>query len=640
MKNYKFVWLTHSLLLIMNYKLSIKQLLLRLLFLLISYQICRIIFYLFNKNCFIGVNVTEFIGGIRYDLSAIFFSNIVVIILSTVPGNFKYNKNYQKILKILFFAINALCIGVNVIDIKYYIFTNKRSTYALITASGMEGDILRLIPVYLLEYWYMFLGYILAMYVFWKCIPEITFKEKKKLGIKDLTISSLFFLIFVGLIVIGGRGGLQRAPIKTVDAINYANYPQNTAVVLNTAYTILKTISKRDNLDKKNYFTSQMVNKIYQPIIDIKNENNLKKKNLVIIILESFGKENIYKKFGDKQLTPFLDSLLTQGRYYTNAFANGFKSIDAVPSVITSIPCLMEVSYISSPYCFNKVDGFNTILKKQGYNTSFFHGAFNGSQNFNEFARISGYDSYYGRNEYKGNEGYDGVWGIFDEEFLQFAIRNFNTFKQPFFSTIFTISSHYPYTIPKKYENKFPKGDREIHESIAYADFALRKFFQTAKKQPWYSNTVFVLTPDHTSRGGQKGGYFSTEIGNYSIPILLFDPSNPNLKGVEDKLLGQIDIFPEVLTYLGYTGKVFSFGNAVENKDRIVANYNEGIYRFLINQYYIVFDGKKIVSVYDYKKDSLLKNKISIYPEEQFQIKIKSYIQQYNNRLIDNKLSL
>lgn len=624
----------------MNYKLSIKQLLLRILLLIFCYQLCRAIFYVFNFHFFKNIGLSEFIGGLRFDLAAIFLSNILIIVLSTIPGNFKYNHTYQKSLKILFFLINAFFIGVNFIDIKYYIYTNKRSTYALITASGMEGDILRLIPVFLAQYWYMFLGYLVAMFCFWKFIPETSYRQEKENGWKGIFVSSLVFLLFVGLIILLGRGGIQRAPIKTVDAINYTDYPQNTAVVLNTTFTIFKSINKKDNLKKKNYFTPQQLKTIYHPVIDINSDGIFNKKNLVIIILESFGKENIYQQFEGRKLTPFLDSLLTEGRYYTNAFANGLKSIDAVPSVITSIPCLMEVSYISSPYSFNQIDGFNVVLKKEGYNTSFFHGAFNGSQNFNEFARISGYDNYYGKNEYTEKGGYDGVWGIFDEEFLQFTLKKFNTFKQPFFSTIFTVSSHSPYTIPEQYKNKFPKGNRDIHESIAYSDFALRKFFENAKKQEWYTNTVFVLTPDHTSRGGAKPEYFLTEIGNYSIPILLFDPSNSKLKGTENKLMGQIDIYPEVLNYLGYKGQIFSFGNPVESKDRVVANFNEGIYRFLINQYYVTFDGKKILRVYDYTKDSLLQHSISNYPKENLELKIKSYIQQYNNRLIDNELSL
>src|SRR5690554_8103416 len=97
------------------------------------------------------------------------------------------------------------------------------------------------------------------------------------------------------------------------------------------------------------------------------------------------------------------------------------------------------------------------ILKKNGFHTFFFHGAFNGSQNFDQYAAVAGFDRYYGKNEYKGPESFDGKWGVFDEDFLQFFAKEITTFNQPFFTTLFTISSHAPFTIPEKYKGKFPK---------------------------------------------------------------------------------------------------------------------------------------------------------------------------------------
>ena len=624
----------------MNYITSVKQLFYRLLLILVFYQICRIIFYLFNYNYFLQVGITEFLGGIRFDLSAIFFSNALLIALSIIPGNFKYKSSYQVFLKILFFVINAFFIAFNFVDIEYFRFTGKRSTYSLITASGMEGDIWRLIPVFIKDYWYLFLVYLLVIIIFWKLIPVLTYKKRKEKGIKDLVISSSVFIFSVGLIVLFGRGGFQKAPIKTLDAINYVNNSQNTAVVLNTPFTVFKTLSKKDNLKKIDYFPEDELKEIYQPVIRLDSDTTFNRKNVVILILESFGKENIHLSFDGRKLTPFLDSLLDEGMYYENAFASGFKSIDAVPSVITSIPCLMEISYISSPFAFNNVDGFSKILKSEDYYTAFFHGAFNGSQNFNEFAQIAGFDKYYGKNEYVGEEAYDKTWGIFDEEFMQFSVKEFSTFRQPFFSTIFTISSHNPYTIPERYKDKFPKGDRDIHESIAYSDYALGRFFESARKESWFENTIFVITPDHPSRGGKKG-FFNTDLGNYSIPILIYDPSNPGLKGKNNKLLAQIDILPEVLDYLNYQGDIFSFGNdPLKSNNRLIANFSEGVYRFLIDDYYMTFDGQNILNVYNYKQDSLLQNKISVYPQQDFELKIKSYIQQYNARVLDNKLTL
>lgn len=627
----------------MNYKLNVKQLVVRLLLLVVIYQVCRLGFYLYNKSFFPTVGVKEFLGGFRFDLVSIFLSNSLLIVFSLVPGNFKYKKGYQKFLKVLYFIVNLLFISTNIIDFEYYKFTGGRSTFALITASGMRGDILRLIPAFIKDFWPLFLGFFLFIWIFWKLIPTYKFNpELKNNSVKGWIFDFLTFIIFGGLIVLMGRGGFQRAPIRAVDAVDYTHNLSNTSVVLNTPFTIFKTLDKKDDLKKLSYFEKGQLEKIYTPVLELKSPNSFNKKNIVILILESFGKENIHLQFGGKKVTPFLDSLITQSHYFSNAYANGYKSIDAVPSTITSIPSLMEVSYILSNFSFNKIDGFTNILKKEGYYTAFFHGAFNGSQNFTDFAKIASYDKYYGKNEYPGTnpEAFDGYWGIFDEDFLQFAVKEFGTFKQPFFSTIFTISSHNPYIIPKKYKNKFPKGDRVILESIAYTDYSLKKFFQSAAKQPWYKNTIFVLTSDHTSRDDKKKEYFNNQIGLSSIPILIFDPSNPENKKEDKKLFQQIDILPEVLSYLNYNGSIVSFGNLPESQDRMVANYKEGIYHFIMNDYFINYDGNRILDVFNYKTDSLLKKSLNQYPKDKMETKIKAYLQQYNNRLIDNNLSV
>lgn len=457
------------------------------------------------------------------------------------------------------------------------------------------------------------------------------------------SIPYLVFLISVGLIIIVGRGGFQRNPIKLVDAIRYTDSSINTPLVLNTSFSIIKTMFKNDNLKEVNYFSEEELKEIYQPIIEIKSKSEFQKKNVVLIILESFGEENLFLEFEGQKLTPFLDSLASTSLYFDNAYANGRRSIDAVPSTILSIPNLMEISYISSPYSFNEVEGFNKILKKEGYETSFFHGAFNGSQNFHQFSSIASFDNYYGKDEYDGNhsEAEDGVWGIFDEEFMQFFVRQTNKMTAPFFSTIFTISSHNPFKVPDRYKGKFPKGNRIVHETIAYTDFALKKFFESAKSTNWYDNTLFIITADHTSGDDKRDMYYLNPVGSYKIPLILFDASNHELKGRNSKLISQIDILPEILQYLDYSGKIISYGNhPFQEIGRMVANFNEGLYHFIIDNYYVCFDGEEIVKVSDKTLDKLLEIELEDYPKDFLENKIKSYIQQYNNRIIKNKTTI
>lgn len=588
-----------------------------------------------NMELFERFTFDIFIGGVLFDLAVISYINFIFLFFHVIPGNFKYKTVYQTILKIAFYAVNLLFISTNFVDIIYYRFTGRRSTFALITARGMENDTLRLIPSFLKDFWYVGVLFLITSFILWKLIPN----PKDTIVIHRLTKKDYFkkysyVIVLLLAILLIGRGGFRKKPIRIVDAVEYGEV-NNAGLVLNTPFSILKTLFKKEDIESTHYFESKELSKTYNPIISIKSDQAPLRKNVVIIILESFGSENV-----GRGQTPFLDSLITKSCYFKNGFANGKVSIDAVPSIISSIPSLMNNSFISSSFALNKVHSLPKIFKEQGYKTSFFHGAFNGSQNFDEYAKVAGFDEYYGKNEYVGKESFDGKWGIFDEDFLQFYANKLSTFKKPFFSSVFTISSHVPYVIPEKYKNKFPKGTTDIHESVAYADYSLRKFFETAKKQDWYKNTLFVLSADHTSSSGDNE-IDKTNIGKFRIPILFFDPSNPELAGVNEKNFQQIDIMPSILDYLHIKTDMVSFGKSYKSKENFVVYYLQGTYHYIQDDYYIAFSDNKVIGLYNWKKDVLLKNNLvqidkpRVQKAEKF---IKTYIQSFNERVTNNQL--
>ena len=563
---------------------------------MLSYSLVRILFVLFQWNSFNDFNLKTFLGGIRFDLSVIFYTNILVIALHTIPGNFKYKLGYQKALKWMFFSINLLFLSTNFVDFIYYNFTGKRSTFGLITAEGMHQEIGGLLPDFARHYWYVVVLFILFAYLFYKLIPKNKFSLINSKTTRSVTIKqTIIFLLTTASCVLIGRGGIQRKPLRRVDAIKYAT-ANNTPIVLNTPFCILKTIGRKKDLKSISFYSKKELQKIYSPIKHFKDTIPFTKKNVVIIIVESFGDENVSYSSPEDGNTPFLDSLIGKSMYFKNGFANGRVSVDAVPSVISGIPSIIGQPYVSSTYAFNNVNSLPKILKEEGYHTSFFHGAFNGSQNFDQYAQIAGFDNYYGKNEYPQTspDEEDGKWGIFDEEFLGFFGKKLTTFEEPFFSSIFTISSHIPFTMPKKHQGKFDKGNTLFHETVGYTDYALRSFFNYAKEQNWYQNTIFVLTADHCSMG-KKGGYDSI-IQEYSVPILFFDPSNENLKSLPNRNFQQIDILPSVLKYLHYKKPFISYGFEYSKaKNNIVINYINGMYHATINDYYIIFDSEKII---------------------------------------------
>lgn len=531
----------------------------------------------------------------------------------------------------LFFGVNALFITLNFVDFEYFKFIGRRSSFSMITANGMHQEIVGLLQSYIIDYWEIPLMSVVFISLFWFCLKQIDYKENKS------TFSFLGVLICVlslSVLFVMGRG-IGRKPIRIVDASMYDSVG-NAALVLNTPFTVIKTVGKKETLEDLKYFNNKEANVIFNPIHSFQyDESN--KKNVVLIILESFGNENI--KRGQ---TPFFDSLIQKSLYFENGFANGKLSIDAVPSTISSIPNLMNTSYISSSYALNDVYALPHILNEAGYHTSFFHGAFNGSQNFDQYTNVAGFSEYYGKDQYIGPESFDGKWGVFDEDFLQFSVKKLNEFKSPFFSTIFTISSHPPFTIPEKYKNKFPKGTTEIHESIAYADYALAQFFKEAEKQAWFNNTLFILTADHTSSSGEEPE-FKNNIGKFRIPILFYSPSDPSLQGVHTKNFQQIDILPSLIDYLQLSTKIVTYGKSYRSENDFVISYLDNIYNFVKGDFYLAFDGKKSLGLFNWKTDPLLQqNLIESNPSKLNELEkfVKAYIQSYNSRVRNNALTL
>ncbi|UOQ76747.1 LTA synthase family protein [Hymenobacter sp. 5516J-16] len=246
---------------------------------------------------------------------------------------------------------------------------------------------------------------------------------------------------------------------------------------------------------------------------------------MVILLVESFASEYNGIENGGQGYTPFFDSLATQGLFFRNHYANGRRSIEALPAVLAGLPALMESPFITSNFQTDELHGLGEILGRQGYATSVFHGAQNGTMGFNTFAGITGIQQYYGLQEYPGgaqSPDYDGHWGIFDEPYLQYFARQLGQQRQPFFSTVFTLTSHEPFPVPPQYKTRFAPGQLPIHASIRYTDFALREFFRTAARQPWYRNTLFILLADHTSQTLRPD--YQNTLGSYKTPLLLFHP--------------------------------------------------------------------------------------------------------------------
>lgn len=625
-----------------------------LLLVMVLYTISRLFFFWVNVDLYPNVSVSHLLemleGGLRFDLTALLYLNslYLLFVLLPLPSTIRNHHNYISTAKWAFWVPNILGFIVNCMDIVYVRFTDRRTTCTVFTEFQNDGNLVSIIWQSMWQYWYVTLFGIALLTLLILCTRKQWHVATPRKTWVYYTAEIVLMLATIYFVVIGIRGGFGKytRPITISNAMQYTNTPQETAILLNTPFSLMKSLENTMYIHP-HYFNDEEIEELFSPIHtdEIEENGRLGQVNVVVLILESFSKEYIgfYNQHidGYNGFTPFLDSLLAQSVTYTHSFASGRKSIDAMPSVLSSIPMLIE-PYIVTPYSTNAVSSLAACLKEEGYATAFFHGAPNGSMGFQAYARSAGFEQYLGMDEYDGIEAFDGTWAIWDEEFLQYYARSMNQMKQPFMTAIFTASSHHPFRVPKQYEGVFPRGTQPIHQCVGYTDYALREFFAYAEQQDWYENTLFVLTADHTNQVSLPE--YATAKGIFEVPIAFYSPrwnqGNLQIQGA----VSQTDIMPSVLAYLGYSKPFFAFGEDIliqEKKHPYAVCYNHPVYQLLSDSLLLQFDGKEVCAVYNHQNDPMLQYNIAEQTNTQEkETFLRAYIQQYIYRLTTNQLTI
>jgi phosphoglycerol transferase MdoB-like AlkP superfamily enzyme len=623
----------------------------RIMLIYFFYFLARLLFYFYNKNLIqidgIGDIALMCFYGLAFDTAAILYLNMLFIVFSILPLQINHTKKYQSFLFYMYFITNLVGYATNFIDFIYYRFNFGRSTIAALDSLKHESNKTILLVNFLMNYWHVFVLFVLVSILWVFLYKKVSISDVQQHSRKVYFGSSLISFLLISTLMIGGiRGDFKKStrPINMIDASRNVKNSSQADVVLNTPFALIRTMFS-NNFKKMNFVDTTTIDSLVQPIKQYKN-NPKSKQNVVIFILESnakeyFGSFNKDMKIPNyKGYTPFVDSLAQHSLIFTNAYANGYKSIHAMSSVLAGIPSFKD-AFTSSPYPKQKTESLVSTLKSEGYATSFFHGAPNGSMGFLGYANILGFDHYYGKNEYNNDADFDGVWGIWDEPFFQYFNTTISKEKQPFMATLFSVSSHEPYQVPDKYKGKFPKGDVNIHQCIGYTDYALKQFFASAKKQSWFNNTIFVFVGDH----GNTIFYdeYKKEMNKNAVAMMIYKP-NSDLVGESKEFAQQIDLYPTILDLMGYNKPFRSWGRSLVGDKKIhpfVIRYSSNLYQFMSGNYICTFDGNKVVGFYDKKDKDLKYNLIAKRNSEMdlIELKCKAYIQDYMARIMDKKLA-
>jgi phosphoglycerol transferase MdoB-like AlkP superfamily enzyme len=611
-----------------------------LLVLLGIYQVLRFIFQALYYSAISGGEQWRVIyWGLRLDFAAIFYINIPFFIFYFFIGPFLSRKWYLLIAITIFSLINLPFIALNLIDLKYYAFNNRRSTvdlfYVFKDSVHSFGSLFQ-------QYWFILIGFLLASIAIVLIVKRIIYGAKDSSYQKwqwqyglPVFLMALFFLIARGW---DKRPIVPATALLKVDAVKQPLVNNST---LNMLYSWYRTSTR---LEKKNYFPVSVLDTIYTIRRQYPQQQGLDKRNIVIFLMESFN-ESFFMPGIDRAKTPFLDSLMKKSTVCVNAYANGHESSKGAMAVLGSIPSFPDEPLFISNYSAVKMKGIGTLLKEEGYDTNFFLGAEYDHFNFAKLCRMIGIDNYYSKDTYGQSAHDDGNWGIYDQYFFNYFAEVVNQKKNPFFAVLYNISSHPPFAIPAEEKARFIiPGQSAQQNSISYVDDCFRRLFEMIHAQPWFSNTVFIFCSDHTLL---KNVYDKSYLYKaYHIPLFIFDPSHPQ-QVLINATVQQMDVVPSVLDKIHYPKPFMSFGSSFyrpENEAKRFSIYRVGDYYQLTDSNTITgYDSRaeKVICHYDFKTDSLLTNNLVNSGDSAFLSRerlIRAVLQRFNNSMRDQNL--
>ena len=616
-------------------------LLLNLLLLYIVYGITRLAFFLENYATYehlVGADGwwSIVVGGLYFDTSAIAYTNALYVLLV--------------LCKWLFVVVNSLGLAMNLGDSVYFQYTARRTTIAFFSEFSGDEKLGSIVGYEFIQHWYLVLLFLVLAAVLWWCyvVPRVATVPRRRYYLSQcVSLLIAAYAVFAGI-----RGGLwDNRPIKISTANQFIIKPNDASLILNTPFTMIRTIG-HSSYHNPAYFTSDNeLESIYSPLHTPVADSTSQKKNIVVIFLESFGREyvgslNSEVLPGYKGYTPFLDSLMQQAVSFRYTYANGRSSVDAMPSSLSGLPMFVE-SFVAASHATNHLEGVASCLSQMGYQTAFFHGAPASSLGFQGFTRSTGFQQCFAQEDYeadsrtRGAADSDNWWGIWDEPFLQYFRMKMSDMQEPFMTALFTLTSHHPFHIPEQYAKTFPEEELPIHKCIRYTDHALSRFFREAAKEPWFRNTLFIMTGDHTNMSNHAE--YKSGINQFSTTIIVYDPSGQLKPGIREGIAQQTDIMPTILGYVGYNRPYVAFGSDLFHTpaaDTWAVNYLDGVYQYCKGDYVLQFDGQQTIGVYrltDYLMQHNLKGQCQEQP--QMEREVKAIIQQYMQRMIDNKLT-
>jgi len=416
---------------------------------------------------------------------------------------------------------------------------------------------------------------ILSAFFIWiykKYVETYIYLRPDKFSTPNLIISILL-VIFLFIPI---RGGIQKIPINQSD-VYFSEKLFADHAALNLPWNLMSSaINKNSEKNPFNYFSkdkaSQLVSNLYHTgPLKIPSILSVKKPNIIFIIIESFTAKLVGCLGGEPGITPNLDKIAAEGLLFTNIYAAGDRSEKGLVSVLSGYPNQAITSIIKTPTKTENLPAITRLLESSGYHTSYTYGGELEFANIKSYLLNAGFDNLVSKYSFGPSERTTS-WGVHDHIVLNRFFKTLQKEQQPFFATLFTLSSHEPYDVPMVPRFKGSDETTQFKNSAAYTDSTIGVFINRLKKDPLWQNTFIVFVADH---GHPLPGHDPNDRPlKFHIP-LIFTGGALKVHGVVSNVGSQTDIVTTVLDQLGIQPGIFKWGkDLLDSSARQFAFYN------------------------------------------------------------------
>lgn len=561
--------------------------------------VARLIFILFYLSGYPGNRTTglinSFVYGSRLDLSMSSYIIALSLLVWLLYSLFKIEFGFTSY-RILGILILGLILLITIADVVVYqhwaIKINitaiqfAQHPREVIASMGKEDHILLMVMIYIV----LMAGFI------WLWV-RMTDRLKYRLNIRghSLFFNLVAFLLISAATVLGIRGGVQLEPINQ-SAVYFSDQAIYNHTAVNASWNLMnKWVNNRDGKNPYSYGTPAEVEESLRRFYTSSGQTNSfidssAQPNIVFIILEGFTADVIRAFGGESGLTPTIDSLIREGLIFTRFYSNGDRTYKGLPSILNGYPTQPTSSVTQNADLTGKIPSLAKTLSQFKYTSSFYYGGESEFANIKSYLLNTGFNKIVDIRDFPAS--YRGIkWGVSDHYVFERMSADLNQTPQPFFSCILTLSSHEPYDIPMKPLLNGKSSPDLFRNTVYYTDWSLAQFIHLSEKQPWYPNTLFVLTADHGNPMPKeyKNNY---DPGRFKVPLLIFgNPLKPQYRGQQINIVGShTDLATTLLHCLGLNHDSFAY-----SKNLIAVTPSTGAYYTFDNGFGLINDSSKLV---------------------------------------------